>query len=275
MPWLSGAERFRDSVELGAAPCDLRVVQPMERRLLEGLLWVGFLRHRHSVSAHLLRSVERRVRFSNEVVAARSVVTRRGDADAQRDVELSLARGQLELTLLRQLAELMGLLNGSVELRVRQQHHEFVSAETHRIAVLARDFYDERSDELESLVSRLVPIGVIDRLEQIDIDHQQRDRKAVVPIPVDLVLEIAMEESTVMESGELVFENEPGGILPYILKKIDELAVLHEIGFSPPVFAFARTQKVIALSCVTYQSIGKMTSWQPRTTWRNGHSKML
>ncbi len=70
-------------------------------------------------------------------------------------------------------------------------------------------------------------VGVVDALEEVDVEDQERQGKVLVLIPVDLVLEVAEEEAAVVESGELVLEDEARGILPDVLEKIDELAVLH------------------------------------------------
>ena len=47
------------------------------------------------------------------------------------------------------------------------------------------------------------------------------------------MLEVAVEESAVMETGELVFKDQTRRILPYVLKEINELSVLHLDGGLP------------------------------------------
>jgi hypothetical protein len=44
---------------------------------------------------------------------------------------------------------------------------------------------------------------------------------------MDLVLEEAEKEAAVVEAGELVLEDEAGGVLADVLEEVDELAVLH------------------------------------------------
>jgi hypothetical protein len=72
-----------------------------------------------------------------------------------------------------------------------------------------------------------VTVGVVDALEEVDVQDQERQGKVLVLVPMDLVLEVAEKESAVVEPGELIFEDEAGGIFTDVLEKVDELAVLH------------------------------------------------
>src|SRR3990172_1210781 len=129
--------------------------------------------------------------------------------------------------------EVMGLHHRLRKLGPREEHHELVPAESNGEGVLPGDLLEEPGDEHQGLVTRVVTVGVVDALEEVHVEDQERQGKVLVLIPVDLVLEVAEKKSAVVEPGELVLEDEAGGIFTDVLKKVDELTVLHRDRAAP------------------------------------------
>jgi hypothetical protein len=77
-----------------------------------------------------------------------------------------------------------------------------------------------------------VAVAVVDRLEVVAVEEQQRQREVTVAVPLDLVLEVAEEEAPVVDARELILEQEPRRVLPQVLKKVDELSVLQGGSFA-------------------------------------------
>ena len=63
-------------------------------------------------------------------------------------------------------------------------------------------------------------MAVIDSLELVDIEAEEGKGKAAPIFPIHLVLEIAEEEAPVMDTGELVLEDQSGGVLPHVFQEI-------------------------------------------------------
>ena len=61
---------------------------------------------------------------------------------------------------------------------------------------------------------------IVDLLEMIQIDEQQRQRVVVLTVPAHLVLEVAEHEPAVVDAGELVFEYELRRILANVLEEV-------------------------------------------------------
>ena len=116
---------------------------------------------------------------------------------------------------------------------MREQEHELVAAITDRMAVFALHFSDQLGDPDEGLVTRIVTVRVVDLLEEVEVHREKRDGKVLRAVPLDLVLEIAVQVAPVIDAGQLVLEDEAGRILPYVLQEIDELAVLHLDRYPP------------------------------------------
>ena len=70
------------------------------------------------------------------------------------------------------------------------------------------------------MIARLMAMTVIDSLELVDIEAEEGKGEVVPTCPVHLVLEIAEEEAPVVDTGELVLEDQGGRVLPYVFQEI-------------------------------------------------------
>jgi len=71
--------------------------------------------------------------------------------------------------------ELLCALSGGV----RQQDHEFVAAPAAGSVGVARRLLQQRGESAQQAVASLVPVAVVDRLEAVQIDEDERERIAV------------------------------------------------------------------------------------------------
>ena len=65
--------------------------------------------------------------------------------------------------------------------KVGQQHGELVAARAAGDVVRAQVVGQEDADPLEQAVAHLVPVGVVDLLEVVDVDHQHRKLDGCCP----------------------------------------------------------------------------------------------
>ena len=76
---------------------------------------------------------------------------------------------------------------------VRHQDRELVAADPEGAVGVADHLGDEAPHPLEQLVARRVALRVVDELEVVEVEDQQRDRHAIPAIPVDLAVELLLE----------------------------------------------------------------------------------
>jgi len=75
------------------------------------------------------------------------------------------------------LADLLGHDPRSLEVGVGEEGHELLTTEPGHEITRAQRGLDERGDVPEHVVSDPVAVGVVDRLEQVDIEHQDGGRR--------------------------------------------------------------------------------------------------
>ena len=67
---------------------------------------------------------------------------------------------------------------------------------------------------LEELIPRRVSVGVVDRLEVVDVDHRERDRSSGPEPALERPREVVVQTSTVREPGQVVDVRQlPGGVV--------------------------------------------------------------
>src|SRR3569833_3122091 len=103
------------------------------------------------------------------------------DAEARRDVEVSTVDEKCGLQriqyLLREHAHVGGLRD------VVQQDHEFIAAETRDGVALAQTAVEAPRELLQQAVASVVPEGIVDVLEAVEVEEHHRDQ-TVVPARV-------------------------------------------------------------------------------------------
>ena len=87
---------------------------------------------------------------------------------------------------------------------VRHHHHELLTAVA-RGEVGATHVADQRSRERrEREVAGVMPVGVVEQLEVVDVEHQDRERGSEPFGERDLLSERVDEEAMVVQTGEIV-----------------------------------------------------------------------
>src|SRR5439155_11086223 len=108
-----------------------------------------------------------------------------------------------------------------------QEHHELVSPKADRHRGVAGHFLEYGGDPGEQLVARSVPVRVVDGLEMVEVECQQGEGKVRAAGPVNLVLQVAVQEPAVVNAGQLILEDQTGRIPSRLLEQVQELSGLH------------------------------------------------
>ena len=182
------AQQRLDRGHLAALGVDLRLVEELELLGGDGLpqvaqeleLRLGVGVHRARVEAVLraaraLRRVHRRVGAGDQLGVAAAVGVH-GDADRARDHDLAA----LGLVRLREaLDQAVGDVGDALLRRhVAEQEQELVAADAGDDVLAARHRLQALADLLEDEVADRVAVGVVDRLEAVEVDEQQGEPAA-------------------------------------------------------------------------------------------------
>src|SRR5688500_6323414 len=94
------------------------------------------------------------------------------------------------------LVQLAAYFFHAIPLHVEQQHHEFFAAVTSsNVQRTTRRLCDYASDARQTVIARLVAAVIVEELELIEIDQQQRDRHSradgLIPQTFDVHVEHA------------------------------------------------------------------------------------
>jgi hypothetical protein len=130
------------------------------------------------------------------------------DADAGADLQRGAADPEREPQLLQQLGgdRLRG--RAAVVRQILQQQHELVAAVPREQAHGANTVLQPARDRAQQLVAGRVAERVVDRLEVVQVEVEQRDRRAGAAGAGDRVLEALFEQRTVGEPGQAVVVGE-------------------------------------------------------------------
>ncbi len=94
----------------------------------------------------------------------------------------------------------LGDLERLLDRRLGQQDAELLAPETGGDVVVAELGAEDLGDTAENRVAGEVPVGVVDLAQEIEVDHQHRERVAVAHCPCQLVGEHAREVTCVVET---------------------------------------------------------------------------
>ena len=102
------------------------------------------------------------------------------------------------------LADLLRQCACSAQIRSGQHDSEFLASVTAREVQLANGLGQGLSDTSQNVVARLVAVGVVDRLEVVDVGDHEGDVRAEPPGVVDFDVEALVERATVGEIRQAV-----------------------------------------------------------------------
>ena len=90
------------------------------------------------------------------------------------------------------------------------QHQELVAAPPEDVVRLADVAQQEHRDLAQDAVAGLVPERVVDRLEAIDVDEHDRQRRLVAAVALQLAADDLVEEAAVARAGQRVGDRRSG-----------------------------------------------------------------
>jgi hypothetical protein len=201
-----GGQRTIDGGRVGDG---LQATQERPRRLLGGRAGRGDDRpgaavERDAVAPAGLGGVHGRVRRVQRVLRGAQLRAERRHARAQGHAVLA---GVAPLGHERHELGRHGV--GGPHVRVAQQHGELVAAEAPDRVLVARAGGERRGDERQDAVAGPVAAAVVDRLEVVDVDEDQRGE---APVAADLgehELELLLHAAAVEHPGEVVALGQP------------------------------------------------------------------
>ena len=82
-----------------------------------------------------------------------------------------------------------------------QQHHKFVATETRHGVALAHGVAQTRRHHPQHLVASIVPIGIVDRLETVEINEHDAETRMGMFVLLDFVPHAFFQIITVEQAG--------------------------------------------------------------------------
>ena len=162
-------------------------------------------------AAALLGAVHRQVGRPHQGFGALAVVRVEADADARRDAMMVAPEGERSLEGLEDLGrEPVGVLRVG---NLLEDDRELVPAEARDGVALAHARRQARSDVLEDLVTDRVPKGVVDGLEAVEIDEQQREQPLLTAGGRQRLAQTIEQQPAVREPGQPVVGGEVMDVL--------------------------------------------------------------
>src|SRR3546814_18855601 len=83
-----------------------------------------------------------------------------------------------------------------------QRHRELVAAVAHRVAAVADALAQHRCHAAQDIVAGRLPAHVVDGLEAVQVDHDQRRRPLSGALPLEPVLRVLLPLAAVFEAGQ-------------------------------------------------------------------------
>ena len=110
-----------------------------------------------------------------------------------------------------------------VGIGVGQDHRELVAADARRVVTESQDPAEPLAERLERGVAGGMPVGVVDLLEAVEVDDDEREGPVVPEAAGDRHLEQAVEAAPVEEPGERVV---PGVVAEHVEAQRDHAEAL-------------------------------------------------
>ena len=89
-----------------------------------------------------------------------------------------------------------------------KQKHELITRIANGQTVIPRHLLDQACHPNQCLVADLVAIPVIDPLKIIHIHHEEGERTLFQGVPFDFGLKVLVEETSIVDAGEFILEDE-------------------------------------------------------------------
>ena len=191
-------QRLKMDFELVAIEC---AAQLAEQRQFSGLAGLTVRAPAQLVEMTPLRSEHRGVREAQQIARRRCVVRQHCDADARIDID----SGAVDKDRLRENGR--DLRCDSRDLGVSgtgQDQNELVAALARDEIARAQGLFQSRRDFGQHTVPGIVPEGLVDQLEAVEVEHQHRQRVLRGEGTRAMLIELAGEQHAIGEPGQLV-----------------------------------------------------------------------
>ena len=189
-------DRLRDEREALLVDRDADALRPRHPALHARLRVLVGRVHDELVAPRLLGVVHREVGGDEHVLAAERVAAlEHRDADARGD--RAVARpGHGDPLGAQRLEQVVGDALGRGEVGLRQQHGELVAAQPRQHVGLAQPRREQLRDARDDVVAGLVAERVVDVLEVVEVEQQQRALVAVAAHEIGVRVELARRSSS-------------------------------------------------------------------------------
>ena len=215
---VAGVDRRREGLDGGAiGVADDRVeaveVVPDVRQRLRRAKGDG------AVATQALGQVHRLVGALQDGLRLVAVLRVAGDAGADGEpcghaaALLAAGGAPAQAQALDRPAHLLGGLGGALLVGVGQQHHELLAAVPNRQVDRSDVAREQAGEGLQHLVADGVAVLVVDQLEAVEVEVDDRERLVGPLGPAELALQQVVEEAAVGQPGEVVVERLPLGAL--------------------------------------------------------------
>ena len=161
---------------------------------------------RHRAAAVALAAIERGIGLAEELAAVDGQEWHGRDAAREGDGALARRWPQAEV------AQPVGRHEGVRGLRVGQDDGELVAADAEGAVAVAQGVADAVGHADEEAVAGGMAFAVVDDLEVVEVDEQQRDRHLVASVELQLAVQLLLEGAMVAEAGETVVQRVLAGL---------------------------------------------------------------
>jgi hypothetical protein len=133
-----------------------------------------------------------------------------GDADARAGNHGAAVGGERVLEVVQHLA---GRQLRAIDVGGRQQHRELVAAQTRNRVGGAQRAPQPRRHLLQHLIAGMMAVGVVDLLEAVQIDHEQRQPLFIAGRSQNGLLEAIVQQRAIGQVGEQIVVGQVGDAL--------------------------------------------------------------
>jgi len=158
----------------------------------------------HAVASGPFRRVDGLVGVVDERIDVRRLVVNGGDADAYGQVDRCVAITRIDGDRIYGLTEALGAAAGLFRVAVQQPEQELLSALAPENIRGPHVLTDHGDGVFESFVAHVVAVVVVDTLEMIDVEKQQREIFAVPLAALEQVGQLVDEGGAVCDAGQRV-----------------------------------------------------------------------
>ena len=155
------------------------------------------------VAPERLRRVHGRVRVPDELVDMEVAPEAPGHADGDSHLDGELVVDP-EPRPADQHAQLVGERGRVLHVGLREDEHELLAAVSAEHVRRPQVRPEHVGDAAQHNVARVVAVGVVDRLEEVDVDEADRERSVVAGGPLDLPEEHAQQGRAIGDPGQTV-----------------------------------------------------------------------